>query len=35
MTVGRLLPRHWDGGRLLRFLTGLALIALAFAATPG
>ncbi|GID92675.1 hypothetical protein ACFQFC_33420 [Amorphoplanes digitatis] len=30
--VARLLPRHWDGRRLLRFLTGLALIALAFAA---
>jgi len=25
------LPRHWDGRRLLQFLTGLALIALAFA----
>jgi hypothetical protein len=24
------LPRHWDGRRLLRFLTGLAMIALAF-----
>jgi hypothetical protein len=31
--VARLLPRHWDGRRLLRFLTGLALIALAFTAT--
>ena len=31
--VARLLPRHWDGYRLLQFLTGLALIALAFA-TP-
>jgi hypothetical protein len=30
--VVRLLPRHWDGRRLLQFLTGLALIALAFAA---
>ena len=30
-TVARLLPRHWDGRRLLQFLTGLALIALAFA----
>ena len=30
-TVERLLPRHWDGRRLLQFLTGLALIALAFA----
>jgi hypothetical protein len=29
--VARLLPRHWDGRRLLQFLTGLALIALAFA----
>jgi hypothetical protein len=29
--VARLLPRHWDGRRLLRFLTGLALLALAFA----
>jgi hypothetical protein len=26
-----MLPRHWDGRRLLQFLTGLALIALAFA----
>lgn len=31
--VARLLPRHWDGRRLLQFLTGLALIALAFTAT--
>jgi len=31
-TVARLLPRLWDGRRLLQFLTGLALIALAFAA---
>ncbi|MEV4638784.1 hypothetical protein AB0J80_15670 [Actinoplanes sp. NPDC049548] len=30
--VARLLPRLWDGRRLLQFLTGLALIALAFAA---
>jgi hypothetical protein len=30
--VERLLPRYWDGRRLLRFLTGLALLALAFAA---
>ncbi|MCA2214853.1 hypothetical protein [Jidongwangia harbinensis] len=30
--VARILPRHWDGHRLLRFLTGLALLALAFAA---
>jgi len=29
--VERLLPRYWDGRRLLRFLTGLALLALAFA----
>lgn len=29
--VARLLPRHWDGRRLLQFLTGLALIAMAFA----
>jgi len=29
-TVARLLPRFWDGRRLLQFLTGLALIALAF-----
>jgi hypothetical protein len=28
----RVLPRHWDGGRLLRFLTGLATLALAFTA---
>jgi hypothetical protein len=33
--VARLLPRHWDGERLLRFLTGLALLALAFAANAG
>lgn len=33
-TVARLLPRHWDGSRLLRFLAGLALIALSFAALP-
>ena len=32
--VERLLPRHWDGRRLLQFLTGLALLALAFA-IPG
>jgi hypothetical protein len=30
--VARLLPRNWDGGRLLRFLTGLALLALTFVA---
>lgn len=28
----RLHPRHWDGLRFLQFLTGLALLALAFAA---
>src|SRR5688500_18111244 len=28
--VARLLPRHWDGSRLLRFLAGLAMLALAF-----
>ncbi|WP_203734305.1 hypothetical protein [Paractinoplanes durhamensis] len=28
--VARVLPRHWDGRRLLRFLTGLAMLALAF-----
>jgi hypothetical protein len=28
----RLHPRHWDGHRFLQFLTGLALLALAFAA---
>jgi hypothetical protein len=26
--VERLLPRHWDGRRLLRFLAGLALFAM-------
>ena len=30
-----MLPRDWDAGRLLRFLTGLALLALAFAANAG
>ncbi|MBU2666493.1 hypothetical protein KOI35_23585 [Actinoplanes bogorensis] len=30
--VARVLPRDWDGHRLLRFLTGLAMLALAFAA---
>jgi len=30
-TVARLLPRYWDGRRLLQFVAGLALIALAFA----
>lgn len=33
--VARMLPRHWDGPRLLRFLTGLALLALAFGAQAG
>jgi hypothetical protein len=33
--VARILPRHWDGQRLLRFLTGLALLALAFLPQPG
>ena len=28
----RVLPRDWDGQRLLRFLAGLAMLALAFAA---
>jgi hypothetical protein len=34
--VTRVLPRQWDGRRLLRFLTGLAMLALAFTvhATP-
>ena len=27
-----MLPREWDGHRLLRFLTGLAMLAVAFAA---
>jgi hypothetical protein len=30
--VARVLPRDWDGSRLLRFLAGLAMLALAFAA---
>lgn len=30
--VARVLPRDWDGHRLLRFLMGLAMLALAFAA---
>ena len=30
----RVLPRHWDGRRLLRFLAGLAMLALAFTAHP-
>src|SRR3954451_23640866 len=30
--VARLHPRHWDGHRLLQFLTGLALLALSFIA---
>jgi hypothetical protein len=29
--VERLLPRHWDGRRLLQFLAGLALLAMSFA----
>jgi hypothetical protein len=29
-TVERLLPRHWDGRRLLHFLAGLALLAMSF-----
>ncbi|MFG1610508.1 hypothetical protein [Actinoplanes sp. NPDC049265] len=33
--VARLLPRLWDGQRALRFLTGLAMLALAFAANAG
>jgi hypothetical protein len=32
--VVRMLPRHWDGQRLLRFLAGLALLALAFLPRP-
>jgi hypothetical protein len=28
--VAHVLPRYWDGRRLLRFLTGLAMLALAF-----
>jgi hypothetical protein len=31
--VRRRHPRQWDGHRLLRFLTGLALLALAFGTT--
>jgi uncharacterized iron-regulated membrane protein len=31
--VRRLHPRHWDGHRLLQFLTGLALLTLAFGTT--
>jgi hypothetical protein len=30
--VARVLPRDWDGSRLLRFLAGLAMLALAFTA---
>lgn len=33
--VARLLPRLWDGQRALRFLAGLAMLALAFAANAG
>ncbi|WP_127504315.1 hypothetical protein [Actinoplanes solisilvae] len=29
--VARVFPRDWDGHRFLRFLTGLALLALALA----
>ena len=32
--VARVLPRLWDGRRLLRFLTGLAMLTLAFTAPP-
>jgi 4-amino-4-deoxy-L-arabinose transferase-like glycosyltransferase len=34
--LARLLPRHWDGQRLMRFLAGLAVVALGFltAAVP-
>jgi hypothetical protein len=35
MTAGWVLPRDWDASRLLRFLTGLAMLALAFAANAG
>ncbi len=28
--AAHVLPRHWDGRRLLRFLTGLAMLALAW-----
>ena len=31
--VQRLHPRHWDGHRLLQFLTGVALLVLAFGTT--
>ena len=31
-SVARVLPRDWDGSRLLRFLAGLAMLALAFTA---
>jgi hypothetical protein len=34
-SLERLYPRYWDGQRFLRFLTGLALLALAFAAPVG
>jgi hypothetical protein len=33
--VARVLPRLWDGQRALRFLAGLAMLALAFAANAG
>ena len=35
MTAGWVLPRDWDAGRLLRFITGLAMLAMAFAANAG
>ena len=33
--IARILPRDWDGRRLLQFLAGLALIALSFGLHPG
>jgi hypothetical protein len=35
MAVARVLPRLWDAPRLMRFLAGLAVMALAFAAYAG
>lgn len=35
MAVARVLPRLWDAPRLMRFLAGLALMALAFATYAG
>jgi hypothetical protein len=35
MALARVLPRLWDAPRLMRFLAGLALLALAFAAQAG